>query len=220
MALKALLETLDGVDDAVKSFYVENDGKFVLDVDGVDSHPIVANLKSAFERTKADKATASQKATDLEKQLAEVMKGKPDEAALLKLRQDLESERDAARTEADTLRGQLTGVTRDRSLTDALTAANVTNPTFQKAAIAMLAGSVKMENGAAIVETDMGNVNLPDFIKRWAASDGKPFVTAPAGGGAKGGDGHNKGSTAGDMGGTKAERVAALKQRFPDLSAG
>lgn len=220
MALKALLETLDGVDDAVKSFYVENDGKFVLDVDGVDSHPIVANLKSAFERTKADKATASQKATDLEKQLAEVMKGKPDEAALLKLRQDLESERDAARTEADTLRGQLTGVTRDRSLTDALTAANVTNPMFQKAAIAMLAGSVKMENGAAIVETDMGNVSLPAFIKRWAASDGKDFVTQASGGGAKGNDGQTKGNTAGDMGGTKAERVAALKQRFPDLSAG
>jgi len=53
MALKTILETLEGVDDALQSFYVENDGKYVLQVEGVDEHPDVANLRNAYQRTKA-----------------------------------------------------------------------------------------------------------------------------------------------------------------------
>jgi len=44
MPLKAVLETLEGVDDAVQSFYAEKDGVFILDVEGMDSHPEVRGV--------------------------------------------------------------------------------------------------------------------------------------------------------------------------------
>lgn len=47
MALKALLETLDGVADAHRDLYKEEGGKFVLDVDGIDDHPKVRGVITA-----------------------------------------------------------------------------------------------------------------------------------------------------------------------------
>lgn len=44
--LKTELETLDGLDDAIKGLYVEQDGRFVLDAD----IPDVSGLKSALEK--------------------------------------------------------------------------------------------------------------------------------------------------------------------------
>lgn len=218
MAIKTVLDTLDGVDDAVKALYIEKDGKHVLDLEGVDAHPEVANLKSAYERTKADKATLKLDAEKARADLAATLRDKPDEAALLKLRQDLEAERDGWKGKAEDALGKLTGATRDRQLAEALQAANITDPTFIKAATAMLAGSVKMDGDKAIVETDMGPMGIGDHIKRWAASEGKAFVTPAQGGGAGGSQSQNGGKVAGNLGGTREERVAALKAKFPDLT--
>lgn len=46
MALALTLEKLDGLEDSVKGLYVERDGKFMLDVDGLED---TAGLKSALE---------------------------------------------------------------------------------------------------------------------------------------------------------------------------
>ena len=58
--LKTELESLDGLDDALKGLYVEHDGKFVLDAD----IPDVSGLKSALdkERKAARDAEAKRKA--------------------------------------------------------------------------------------------------------------------------------------------------------------
>lgn len=58
--LKTELESLDGLDDAMKGLYVEQDGKFVLDAD----IPDVSGLKSALdkERKAARDAEAKRKA--------------------------------------------------------------------------------------------------------------------------------------------------------------
>lgn len=45
MALKFMLDTLEGVDDATKGFYTQKDGKFVLDLDG---GPDTTGLESAL----------------------------------------------------------------------------------------------------------------------------------------------------------------------------
>jgi hypothetical protein len=59
----------------------------------------------------------------------------------------------------------------------------------------MLSGMVKLgDDGTAYVETGMGPKVLSDFVKGWAASEGKAFVTPPSGGGAKGADGRNTGA--------------------------
>jgi len=214
--LKTVIETTEGLDEALIPFYAESDGKFVLQIEGVDAHPEVSALKGAYERVKADKATAADKAKALQAQIDAMAKDKPDEAAILQLRQSLEAERDEWKGKAETLTQKLTGVTRDRTLQEALAAAGVTNPAFLKAATAMLAGSVKMEGDAVVVETDMGPSPVADYIKRWAAGEGAAFVAPAQGGGAKGGDG-GKVNAKGDLGGSKADRVAALKNRFPDI---
>ena len=88
------------------------------------------------------------------------------------------------------------GAGRFQALSGALQSAGITNPTFLKAAQAMLSGSVKLgEDGTAYVETSMGPKVLADFVKGWAASDGKDFVTPPSGGGSKGNENGTKGTT-------------------------
>ena len=75
--LKATLESLDGVDDAIKPFYAEADGRFVLKVEGVDDHPEVANLRNAYARTKEDREKAKGEAAALKAQIAELQKVAP-----------------------------------------------------------------------------------------------------------------------------------------------
>ncbi len=207
--LKTVVDTLDGLDEAVKPFYAEADGKFVLQVEGVDAHPDVANLKSAYERVKADKEAAKAAEKKAKDDLAAALKDKPDADALVKLRDELEGKIAALTTERDTFASKLTATTRDRQLQEALQAAHVTEPAFIKAATAMLAGAVKMDGDKAIVETDMGPLGIADHVKRWVASEGKAFVTPPAGGGAKGKDG-SAGKVTGNLGGSKEERLAAI----------
>lgn len=47
--LKAILDSLDGVPEALHELYVEQDGKYVLDAE-VESHPGVGALKRALDR--------------------------------------------------------------------------------------------------------------------------------------------------------------------------
>jgi len=189
MALNTVLETLDGVDDAVKSFYTETDGKFVLALEGLDNHPEVRGVITA-NKANSEKAKERQARIEaLEKQLAETGKAKPDEAAILKMRQDLEAERDKHKGDADAWQQRYASVTRDRALTEALNVAGIKEPAFVKAATAMLAGSVKMADDKPVVETDMGPMDLGAYVKRWAATEGAAFVQSPAGGGAMGSKG-------------------------------
>jgi hypothetical protein len=222
MALKALLESLDGVDDAVKPFYAERDGKFVLNIEGVDDHPDVANLRNAYSRTKEDREKAKQEAASLKSQIDELKRGAPDTAANQAKIAQLQEQLDAAKAESGQWQTKFTGVTRDQALASALQTAGITNPTYLKAAQAMLAGSVKLgDDGTAYVETGMGPKVLGDFVKGWAAQDGKDFVTPPKGGDARGGDRSGAPTQPkGSMAGTPEERKAALAARFPELNKG
>lgn len=228
--LSTVLETLDGVDDAAKPFYTESDGKFVLQISGVDSHPDVANLKSAYERTKGDlkavraerdslkdRASAIPDDFDAEK-WAKVKDGKPDEAALISLRKELEADRDQWKTKAETAIETARQNALDRDLTDALNAAGITNPAFTKAARLMHADRVKIgDDGKAFVETDMGPLPVSDFIKRWAAgSEGAQFVKQPKGGGADPGNGTAKPNAEAFKAMGDKERVALFRDN-PDL---
>ena len=64
MALKVTLETLDDVQAEYQALYTERDGVFVLDVEGVDNHPEVKNLKTAYTAEKAKRAETSDKLRD------------------------------------------------------------------------------------------------------------------------------------------------------------
>ena len=216
--LKAVLESLDGVDDAVKPFYAEAEGKFVLKVEGVDDHPEVANLRNAYQRTKEDREKARGEAATLKAQIEELKKGAPHTAATQAKLTQLQEQLAAKEAEVGDWKGKYVGVTRDQSLSAALQAAGIVNPTFVKAATTMLAGNVKLgEDGTAFVETPMGPKVLADYVKSWAASEGKDFVAPPSGGGAGGSKGGGTQLPKGNLGGTPEERMAAIKAKFPDL---
>ena len=205
MGLSTVIETTEGLNEALIPYYTEKDGKFHLQIDGIREHPDVLNLKVAYEREKEDAKTLKAERDTLKSQTKalpddfdpekweKLKDGKPDEAALVALRQELEGE-------ISELQGKLTASQEasrrnalDRDLTDALTANGVTNPTFAKAARTMLADSVKVgEDGKPFVETDMGPMALGEHVKRWTSGDGKDFVDPGTGGGGKGGEGGGK----------------------------
>lgn len=221
MALKVLLDTLDGVDDAVKTFYAEKDGKFVLDVEGIDDHPDVSNLKNAYSRTKEDREKAKTEAATLKAKIAELEKGAPDTAATQAKLTALQEQLQAAEAKAGDWQTKYTSITRDQALQTALQSSGITNPTYLKAATTMLAGQVKLgDDGTAYVESGMGPKVLADYVKGWVASEGKDFVTPPQGGGAKGSDRPNPNPTKGSFAGTPQERAAAIAAKFPDLAKG
>lgn len=226
MALQTVLETLDDVEDVLKAHYTEKDGKFVLGVDGIDAHPEVSNLKSAYERVKADKAKAIQE-RDEARELAKAMppdfslekweqakKGKSDTDELVSVRKTLEAERDEWKGKYESAVGDLRKVTVEGTLSQALADAGVTNPAFQKAARALLLPGISVDDkGNPFVESDMGPLGLAEHVKRWASSDGKDFVAPPSGGGAKVGSGGQVAKKWSEMSG--AEKVS-LHRKNPE----
>ena len=230
--LKTVLENLDGVDDAIKAHYAEADGRFVLQLEGVDSHPDVANLKSAYERVKADHNATKTKLTEAEKRATPegfdadawqaFKEGKPDAQAqqqLVQLRQTLEGERDGWKAKYEGAVEEFRMAKVNGDLSDAIAAAGVTNPAYAKAARAMLAPQVKLDGEKPIIDTDMGPMPLADYVKRWAGSDGKDFVSPPKGDDARGNDrGTGNPTVKGDFGGDRSARTAAIANKFPELA--
>lgn len=222
MALKAVLDTLEGVDDVIKPFYTEADGKFTLAVEGADDLPDVANLRNAYTRTKEDREKAKTEAATLKAQIAELQKGAPDTAATQAKLTQLQEQLDAATSQASEWQGKYVGVTRDQSLSAALQASGIVNPTYLKAAITMLAPNVRIgDDGSALVETPMGPKVLADYVKSWASSDGKDFVAPPAGGGAlggKNGGGAGKTISASELEAMTPQQKAAYFRKNPGVS--
>jgi uncharacterized membrane protein YdfJ with MMPL/SSD domain len=189
MALKTVIETTEGLDEAVAALYTEQDGKFILAVEGIDEHPEVASLRNAYARTKEGQTAAKAEAAKLKAQIEELQAGAPDTAATQAKINALEERLTALQGEAETWKGKYTGVTRDQSLQGALQQAGINEPAFIKAATAMLSGQVKLgDDGTAYVESSMGPKVLGDYVKSWAAGEGAAFVSKPQGAGAKGGD--------------------------------
>lgn len=71
MALKAVLENLDGLDESLQALYTKTDNGFVLDLDGIDDHPATKGLKVVMEdqkkKTKAEQAKAKEALEALKK---------------------------------------------------------------------------------------------------------------------------------------------------------
>lgn len=63
MALEMVVESLDGLDEGLKSLYVEKDGKYSLDVNGVED---VTGLKSALEKERINGRAATKALKDMQ----------------------------------------------------------------------------------------------------------------------------------------------------------
>jgi len=70
MTLKAILESVDGLPDPIKAEYTKaEDGKYHLNVEGIDDHPGVGALKRAKDYEKAERQKVTQQVSDLKAQL-------------------------------------------------------------------------------------------------------------------------------------------------------
>lgn len=231
MALKTVLDSLEGVDDALKPLYAEDGERFVLQLDGVDSHPQVANLKSAYERVKADKEKATGERDAFKAKVADLpddfdadvwrraKEGKADPEQLAKLRSALEGERDEVQAKYDAL----VASNQQRAVRDAVSTAladqGVPEELRKGASLQMLEGrKVEMNGETPVIETDMGPMGLADYAKAWVGKEGKAFVAPPQGGGSRGKDTTPPARKPGDLAGSRDDRVAAINARFPDLA--
>lgn len=60
MKLKAVLESLDGLDDTLKGLYTERNGKFYIDAEGVEFEEDVKALKNALQRERDGKKSLTE----------------------------------------------------------------------------------------------------------------------------------------------------------------
>lgn len=98
--LKLVVDSIDSLEESVRGYYVEKDGKFVLDVDGIEDTSGLKNALSA-ERKRADAAEKQRKAW-------EKIGKTPDEIAeLLEAQQQRETTEAERKGEWDKLRGQM-----------------------------------------------------------------------------------------------------------------
>jgi len=120
-------------------------------------------------------------------------KNTPDPA---KIREQIEkkwkAENDKLQENLTSKEKQIRDLVVDNNLTAALSKNKVTHPAYQKAAKRLLQDQIKIQendNGqiVAVVETDMGETSLDQFVRDWAAGEeGAAFVDGNSGSGAFG----------------------------------
>jgi hypothetical protein len=189
MPLKAVLDTLEGLNEDHRGLYVEDDGKFFLDIeaDTIKDHPATRPIKVALDRLKGEVSDKQTRLADaLAKLEAKPAPTKADDAEMVRLRQALEKERDDAITERDGLRKEVYGYKVESVLEAELRSGGVTDPAFLRAAKRDIAEKVTLVDGKAVVQTaDLGDFSASDYVKRYLAGEGKAFVSKPQGGGAQ-----------------------------------
>ena len=210
MALKAVVDNLDDVPEALREHYKQTDNGYELDVgDSIKEHSGAASLKSALEgerekRRKAIeerdryKATADQLPDDFDPDEYERLKANGDggndvqkkvEEARERERKKWERELTQVKEERDKLSQDYTATRTEVSLKDALNSIEVA-PHLRRAAERLWSQDTTLDEDGNVVTKD--GTPVGDAIKQWAESDeGKHFIAAPgnSGGGAGGGRG-------------------------------
>lgn len=231
--LKFQLDTLDGVDEAVRALYTEKDGKFVLGIEGLPQQEDVSGLKAKVDELLGEKKLAEKKAREaeeaarLEREEAARKSGNVEE--LERSWSEKYTRREAElngmlEQERGTLSGQIRDLTVGRTATDIASALAV-----QGSAKALLPHierrlSVEQRDGKPVVVVldAQGKLSAAtlDELKAEIANDAAfaPLIAgSKASGGGAGGAGGGGGAPKGKIGGTKEERTAAIASRFPDL---
>ncbi len=215
MGIKATFAAENDIPAEVKAFYKDDNGKFVLDVEGIDDHPQVRGVitannanKTTRDRLKAQLDELSAKYKDVPDDFSadewvSFKSGKPqkpDEALetlktqhanqIAAIKKTHETELAGLSGKLSESDGYISRMLIDGGLKDAMLETGV-NPDLLDGALASLRGNVKViqdDKGArrAIVETDLGEVAIGQFVKEWAGSKGKAYLAKPVGSNAPG----------------------------------
>ena len=231
--LKFQLDTLEGVDEAVRALYTEKDGKFVLGIEGLPQQEDVSGLKAKVDELLGEKKAAEKKAREAEEaarlEREELARKSGNVEELERSWTEKFTRREAELTgtleqERATLSGQIRDLTVGRTATDIASALAV-----QGSAKALLPHierrlSVEQRDGKPVVVVldAQGKLSAAtlDELKAEIANDAAfaPLIAgSKASGGGAGGAGGGGGAAKGKIGGTKEERTAAIASRFPDL---
>ncbi|MGY2337969.1 hypothetical protein ACW9HW_01820 [Pseudomonas sp. SDO5532_S415] len=233
MGLKYQLDTLDGLDDSVKSLYTEKEGKFVLGIEGLPQPEDVSGLKSKVQELLDEKKAADKARKDAEEQarldreeaarksgnVEELEKSWSEKYARreAELSGTLEQERAMAH-------GQIRDLTVGRTATDIASALAI--PGSAKALLPHIERRLGVEQRdgkpVVVVLDPQGKLSAAtlDELKAEFANDTAfaPLIAgSKASGGGAAGAGGGGGAAKGKIGGTKEERTAAIASRFPDL---
>ena len=230
MALKSVLTTLDGLSDDVKKEYTEKDGKFYLDLEGLDDHPGVGALKRAKDHEKNLRQTAENKqreaedkVTQLEGTIEELRTGAIPKGDVEALKRSYDDKAKTQQTAFDEkyskLNGQVEKVMLDSKALEMAT--EIALPGAQQLLLPHIRGRLKLEevDGELTVQVvDIAGkpsaASLEDLKKEMLQN--KMFApilagSKASGGGANGGSGGGGASSKklGDM--TESERKAFAK---------
>ena len=233
MGLKYQLDTLDGLDDSVKSLYTEKEGKFVLGIEGLPQPEDVSGLKAKVDELLGEKKAAEKARKDaedqarLEREEAARKSGNVEE--LERSWTEKYNRREAElngmlEQERGTLSTQIRDLTVGRTATDIASALAI--PGSAKALLPHIERrlSVEQRDGKPVVVVldQQGKLSAAtlDELKAEFANDVAfaPLIAgSKASGGGANGAGNGGGAAKGNIGGTKAERTAAIASRFTDL---
>ncbi|CAI8794632.1 Scaffolding protein [Pseudomonas sp. IT-P12] len=233
MGLKYQLDTLDGLDDSVKSLYTEKEGKFVLGIEGLPQPEDVSGLKSKVQELLDEKKAADKARKDAEEQARldreEAARKSGNVEELERSWTEKYNRREAElngmlEQERGTLGGQIRDLTVGRTATDIASALAI--PGSAKALLPHIERRLGVEQRdgkpVVVVLDPQGKLSAAtlDELKAEFANDVAfaPLIAgSKASGGGAGGAGGGGGAPKGNIGGTKTERTAAIASRFPDL---
>lgn len=252
MALKAFVESLDGIDESLHEHYVEKDGGYYLNLEDFGKHPGAVTLKTTLNRVNKDKEALASKVAELESKVEGLPEdfdpdewtrlkagegGKPDEAiqalkdqharALEAAKAKYSKELEAALEQVAERDSYIDSSIRNDELRRALREVGVDMDQHEEVLLDHLGKQVKVQRTddgkrVALVDTDLGEVPVSDFIKEWAGTKGKAYLGRPSGPDPHGNSGHGRSSRmpAGDFGGDRDDRVKAIASKFPELAQG
>lgn len=231
--LKFQLDTLEGVDEAVRALYTEKDGKFVLGIEGLPQQEDVSGLKAKVDELLGEKKAAEKARKDAEEQARlereEAARKSGNVEELEKSWSEKFHRREAElngmlEQERGTLSTQIRDLTVGRTATDIASALAI--PGSAKALLPHIERrlSVEQRDGKPVVVVldQQGKLSAAtlDELKAEFANDTAfaPLIAgSKASGGGAAGAGGGGGAAKGKIGGTKEERQAAIASRFPDL---
>lgn len=208
MKLKAVLDSLEGLDDSLKPLYAENEhGEFVLDLDGVDSHPAVRGLAAALDNKKGAlgklrkqlEAFGDTTAEDLQEKLERLEElegqqsggGDDQAAALRQLQEKLEGKHGKEAQKLQTRIDTLTTALQRRVIDGEIDRATdgIFKPELRQAVRALLKQRsptmVENDDGefVGVFKSDLNGVpgdhSIGDFVKEWMKTEeAAPFLPA------------------------------------------
>lgn len=201
--LEAVLDSLDTVPEPLREFYVEQDGKYRLDANGVED---VTGLKTALEKERKaarDAAAALKRYDGLDPERYAELQRIAEEAEASKL-SETERLQKAHQRELEKLSE---GLTKRERFIEKLTVENELNAAIEKAGILpehrKAVRALLKEAGAKVVtEGDeyrgyLGDSPIAEFVSEWAKTDEAAHYIAASGAAGSGASGGRSGARTG-----------------------